>query len=87
VTAGELAGTVRAAFTDPVSGEECALVIPPGGSVYPAAGQPKTGVAHPRCAVLADLAMDLDAFWCPACRWNGRVSGAWCADVIRRGAA
>jgi hypothetical protein len=83
VTAGQQAGTVRAAFTDPVSGEECALVVPPGGGVFPLGGQAKIGIAHPRCAELADLEVGLDAFWCPACRWNGRVSGGWCVDVIR----
>lgn len=77
------AGEVRAAFTDPVRALECELVVPPGGRVYPRPGGAKTGVAHPGCPAVADLAIDLDAFWCPACRWNGRVSGAWCADVIR----
>lgn len=77
------AGGVRAAFTDPVSGAPCELVIPPGGRVYPRPGWPKTGVAHPGCPAVADLCVELDAFWCPACRRNGRVSGAWCADVIR----
>jgi hypothetical protein len=76
-------GEVRAAFTDPVSDEECALVIPPDGRVFPTTRQAKIGVAHPRCDELADLAIELDAFWCPACKWNGRVSGAWCADMIR----
>ena len=33
-------------------------------------------------AQLADLAIELDAFFCPACHRNGRVSGAWCLDVI-----
>lgn len=60
-------------FTDPISGEECALVIPAGG---------RPGIAHPRCPALADLAVELDAFYCPACGWNGRVSGAWCAARI-----
>jgi hypothetical protein len=75
--------TVRVAFTDPVSNEECALVIPPDGRVFPSAGQPMIGAAHPRCTVTAELSLGLDAFWCPACKWNGRVSGAWCADQIR----
>lgn len=65
-----------APFTDLVSGEECALVIT-------AEGRP--GIAHPRCTFLADLAVELDAFYCPACGWNGRVSGAWCADYLKKG--
>jgi hypothetical protein len=77
------AGEVRAAFTDPVSNAECELVIPPGGQVYPQPGGAKTGVAHPGCPAIADLAIELDAFWCPACRRSGRVSGAWCTDLIR----
>jgi hypothetical protein len=31
------------------------------------------------------LSIDLDAFYCPVCRWNGRVSGAWCVHVIEGG--
>jgi hypothetical protein len=78
------AGTVRAAFTDPVPlvAGECTLVVPPGGRVFPQAGEAKIGIAHPRCDAVADLAIELDAFFCPACHRNGRVSGAWCADVI-----
>ena len=66
--------------------QACELVIPPGGHVYPRPGQAKIGVAHPGCPVIADLAVELDAFWCPACRRGGRVSGAWCADLIRAAA-
>ena len=76
------AGEVRAAFTDPASNAECALVIPPGGRVYPRPGEAKTGVAHPGCPAIADLAIGLDAFWCPKCGWNGRISGAWAGDMI-----
>lgn len=72
----------RAPFYDDVQGGECELVVPPGGRVYPKAGEAKIGVAHPGCAAVADLAIDLDAFFCPACHRNGRVSGAWCRDVI-----
>ena len=75
--------TVRIAFTDPVSGRECALVIPPRGRVCPGPGEAKIGIAHPGCDQLADLAIELDAFFCPSCQRNGRVSGAWCADVLR----
>lgn len=78
-------------FTDLVHWAECTLVIPPGGVVYPGPGQPKIGVEHPgaageACIVLADLAIELDAFYCRLCQWNGRVSGAWCLDQIDAGA-
>ena len=69
-------------FTDDVSGRVCDLVIPPHGNVFAVPGQPKIGVRHPDCDAVADLCMDLDAFYCPACKWNGRISGAWAADVI-----
>ena len=78
--------TVHIAFTDAVSLQECALVIPPYGRVFPESGAPMIGIAHPRCEHLADLAIELDAFFCPRCKWNGRVSGAWCADVMRSAA-
>ena len=75
---------IRVAFTDLVRMAQCTLVIPPGGQVHPAApGHPKIGVAHPGCIRVADLALELDAFFCPLCQWNGRVSGAWCAGQIR----
>ncbi len=74
---------VRAAFTDLVRMQACELVIPPGGHEYPRPGQAKIGIAHPGCPELADLAVELDAFFCAACGWNGRVSGAWCMDLIR----
>lgn len=64
--------TARLSFTDPISGQECQLVI----------SNVAVGIAHPGCEQLADLSIQLDAFYCPACRWNGRVSGAWCADMI-----
>ena len=72
----------RAAFTDPASGAACNLVIPDGGAIWPGPGQPKIGIAHPGCETLGDLALDLDAWQCRACGVIGRVSGAWCADMI-----
>jgi hypothetical protein len=69
-------------FTDLASGAECELVIPLGGRVYPRDGEPQIGVAHPECAELADLAVELDAFYCRFCQWNGRISGAWAAGLI-----
>lgn len=71
-----------AEFTDPITDEGCTLVVPSGGRVFPSNGEPKIGVRHPRCDELADLAVELDCFYCRACRWNGRISGAWAVDVI-----
>jgi hypothetical protein len=72
----------RHLFTDVAGGAGCVLVVPAGGAVYPRPGQPKIGVSHPGCGLLADLAVELDAFYCPGCRYNGRVPGGWCRDVI-----
>lgn len=69
-------------FTDPVSGQSCSLVIPPAGRIFPSPGEPKTGVRHPGCPEVAGLSLDLDAFWCPSCGWNGRISGAWAAEMV-----
>ena len=75
--------TGRFPFTDPIRDTECVLVIPPGGQVYPAPPDEKIGVEHGECGAVADLTLELDAFYCPLCGWNGRVSGAWAADMIR----
>lgn len=75
-------GHPRFRFSDPIRGQTCALVIPPDGRVFPSGAEPKIGIAHPGCDNLADLSIELDAFYCQVCRWNGRVSGAWCVDMI-----
>ena len=75
----------RHAFTDPIGGDECELVVPAGGAVYPAPGQAKIGIGHRGCPGVADLAVELDAWQCRACGRIGRVSGAWCVDVIEAG--
>jgi hypothetical protein len=61
-------------FTDPVSGQQCTLRI--DGTQYGDAG-----VEHPGCERLADVSPDLDAFYCPGCGWNGRISGAWFMEL------
>lgn len=72
--------TVAADFTDLISWKNCSLAIDAE------TGNCK-GVSHPGCPVLADLVIELDAFFCPACKMNGRVTGAWAADVIARARA
>ena len=74
---------LTATFTDPVRNLECVLVIPAGGQVRPQDGEPKIGVSHPGCFSVADLAMELDAFFCPHCEWNGRIYGVWAWKMIR----
>ena len=76
-------GRITLPFTDDTTGEVCKLVIPQHGRVFPAAGQPKIGISHGGCGTLADLCAELDAFWCPDCHRNGRVSGAWAHDQIK----
>ena len=87
----ETRAEVREPFIDDVGrdvgGGWCELVVPAGGKVYPQDGEPKIGIAHPRCISIADLAIELDAFFCSTCKRNGRVSGAWCRDVIEAAAA
>jgi len=75
-------------FIDPVSGAACELVIPADGSgaLYPSAdGAGKIGVRHPGCQVLADIAVELDAFYCPppGCGYSGRISGVQVLDMMR----
>lgn len=62
----------RFPFEDPITGQTVTLCVddPPG-------------VEHPGCPERADVSPPLDAFFCPACHWNGRISGAWYAEMIR----
>ncbi len=67
-------------FTDPVSGRVCDLTfIGPDPSWW----DHTAGVAHPDCSMLADVSAEIDAFYCPECRWNGRLSGMWATDCLR----
>lgn len=61
-------------FTDPVSSKPCVLEVIPGCP---------PGVRHPGCGALADVSAQLDAFYCPACAYNGRISGAWVVGLLR----
>ena len=73
---------VRFSFVEPISGDQCELVIPPGGRVFPEDGAPKIGVDHPGCIELADLAVHIDAWFCPKCSRSGRVAGNWVLDLM-----
>lgn len=62
----------RHLFTDLATRRQCELLTQPG--------KPPR-VIHPACGAYADVSVQFDAFYCPICRWNGRVSGAWVADM------
>lgn len=66
----------RRPFTDPVRGDECMLHVEPMQPAFDG-----IWVEHPGCEELADVSIDLDAFYCAACGRSGRVSGAWALDV------
>lgn len=68
-------------FHDPISGLRCVLQAGAGvDRLRP--GLPGLGVMHGTCPQLADVSPDLDCFYCPECRWNGRISGAWAMDML-----
>lgn len=66
----------RHVFTDPTTGAECTLVID-----ETAAGE--HGVEHPGCTTLADVVVQLDAWWCSDGDHHGRVDGAWATERWR----
>lgn len=72
----------RHSFTDPIRYVNVTLVIPSDGVVFPMQGEAKIGVEHPGCPELADLCLDVDAFYCPRCRWSGRITAAWAVEQI-----
>lgn len=63
-------------FTDPVTGQVCTVVDDPTGPLIP------LGVAHPGCPEIAETYPHLDAFYCPRCGHNGRVTGAWLISLL-----
>lgn len=68
---------VHFTFNDAVNnGQECKLVF----TVNDGTGM-IAGISHPSCDRLADISLDLDAFYCTACKYNGKVSGAWINDM------
>lgn len=69
---------VELGFTDPSSDRTVTLVIQ---GPDPSFWNGTIGVRHGDCPTLADVSPDIDAFYCQACRWNGRVSGAWAIDM------
>lgn len=65
---------IRHAFHDPLSNTQRTLVV---------TDRPETtGVEHPDCAELAQVASTFDAAFCATCRWQCRISGAWFVDVV-----
>lgn len=64
-------------FTEPVHDVNCILVIPVTASRM-------VTVLHPHCSNGADISPDLDAFFCPDCGYNGRISGKFVYDMTRR---
>lgn len=66
-------------FTDPVSGRSVVLVMTDDPESRPYDGS--HGVRHDGCDRLADVSPELDAFYCRACRFSGRISGAWFMDL------
>lgn len=68
-------------FRDPISNRECMLRI--GVNVDRLRpGMVGMGVRHGTCVQMADVSPELDAFYCPGCGWNGRVSGAWVMEKL-----
>lgn len=67
--------SVRRPFVDPVKGVERELVVLIGPPAFDA-----LKVEH-GCSDLADVSADLDAWFCPVCHAQGRISGAWALDV------
>jgi hypothetical protein len=63
-------------FTDHISNRDCTLIVDGSKAAFDG-----NRVRHGECPELAPVSLDLDAFYCVACRWNGRVSGAWVYDL------
>lgn len=64
-------------FSDPANADqECAVVFTVDNGTGTIAG-----ISHPHCDKLADVSLELDAFYCLACKYNGRVSVAWIHDM------
>lgn len=72
---GEECEYVEYAFLELTSLTECWLVITP---------QLNARIKHPDCPQLADISLELDAFYCVRCRFGGRVSAYW---VLERAAS
>lgn len=61
------------AYTDP-SGRQSTIIITGDATT--------SGIRHHACNVLATVSPDLDAAYCPQCRWQCRISGAWYTDLL-----
>lgn len=67
--------SVRRSFIDPVKGVERELVVLIGAPAFDA-----LCVDH-GCSDLGNVSADLDAWFCPVCHAQGRISGAWALEV------
>lgn len=66
-------------FVDPIAAFDRVSLVLVGDA--PSIVDGTIGVRHGVCPELADVSLGLDAFYCRTCRRNGRVSGAWVADM------
>lgn len=60
------------------------LVVPEGGRLYPSEGEPRIGIRHVGCSDLAGITIELDCWFCASCHRQGRISGAWVLDMMKR---
>lgn len=68
-------GPVGHMFTDPTNpGAMLALVVDDAGTPT---------VEHLPCGTGADVTVELDAWYCPACSRRGRVAGSWVVSIVR----
>lgn len=45
-----------------------------------------SGVEHPECGTLAEVAPELDVAFCSECLWQTRISGAWYVEMVEAAA-
>jgi hypothetical protein len=67
-----LTGGTRHPFIDPIAYQRVTLCL-----------DDPIGVEHPGCDSRADVTAELDCFYCTDCGRNGRISGAWFAELLQ----
>jgi hypothetical protein len=65
----------RRPFIDPISGTERELLVLSNATAFDGL------VVEHGCSDLGNVSADLDAWFCPVCHAQGRISGAWALDV------